>query len=357
VSAAPVGPETSHRYQKMRLLSSAVAATAVGLLVVSCSTPTASTPGRSPSSAAQASPVPGSSTPTSRRTATSVTLTSTLAPFTLPAAVSRPTVFASAGGLLVVGGLTAADSTTRSILGVDLAGRTVHPAGQLPVPVHDAAGAVVGGRSLLFGGGSTAVSSAVQDVTPGVSPRLISHLPAPRADLVAASDGTTAFVLGGFDGSKGSNTILRTRDGRTFTAFGTLPVSVRYPAVAISGGSIWLFGGEHAGKQTTDVQRVDLATGRSSVAGHLPRPLAHASAFTLGGTVFVAGGRTGTAVTGAVLRFDAAHVRFTAAGHLPSARSDFGVAVVGSTAYLVGGESPNPVNTVIQVRAQPGGTS
>jgi hypothetical protein len=70
----------------------------------------------------------------------------------------------------------------------------------------------------------------------------------------------------------------------------------------------------------------------------------------------VAGGRTGAAVTDAVLRFDPARIRFTAVGHLPGALSDFGVAVVGSTAYLVGGESPKPVNTVIQVRAQAGGT-
>jgi hypothetical protein len=127
------------------------------------------------------------------------------------------------------------------------------------------------------------VSSAVQDVTPGASPRVISHLPQPRADLVAVSDGTAGYVLGGFNGSTGSTTILRTRDGRTFATVGTLPVSVRYPAVAVSGGAIWLFGGEHAGRQITDVQRIDLATGRGTVAGHLPHPLAHASAFTLRG--------------------------------------------------------------------------
>jgi hypothetical protein len=131
---------------------------------------------------------------------------------------------------------------------------------------------------------------------------------------------------------------------------------VRYPAVAALGGSIWLFGGEHEGRQVTDIQRINLTTGHGSVAGHLPNPLAHAGAFTLGGEVFVAGGRVGTTATDTILRFDPVQVRFTAAGRLPVGRSDFGVAVVDGAAYLVGGESPKPVNTVIQVRAQAGGT-
>lgn len=285
-----------------------------------------------------------------------MTFTSSLAPFTLSKPLSRPTVFAAGQGLLVVGGLTAADTTTQEILHVALPGGAVTAAGQLPVPVHDAAGAVVGGRDLVFGGGSTAVTSAVQDVTPGSPPLVVSHLPQPRADLVAVSDGTTGYVLGGYDGRQGSTSVLRTRNGKTFTVAGTLPVSVRYPAVALSAGAIWLFGGEHDGKQVTDVQRIDLASGHGSVAGHLPNPLAHAGAFTLGDAVLIAGGRIGDRATDTVLRFNPADMRFTAAGHLPDGRSDFGVALVGGTAYLVGGEGPKPVDTVIQVRAQAGGT-
>ena len=349
---APIDLKIPRWYPSVRLLSPAYAAAAVGLLAAGCSSPTVSAPARS-----QASPPPTSPPATSPGRKQMMTVSSTMAPFTLPAAVSRPTVFAAGEGLLVVGGLTAADNTTQAILRVDLAGGTVQPAGRLPVPVHDAAGTVVNGRDLLFGGGSTAVTSAVQDVTPGAPPQVISHLPQPRADLVAISDGKAGYVLGGFNGAQGSTTILKTLNGRTFTVAGTLPVSVRYPAVALNGGSIWLFGGEHAGRQVTDVQRVDLSTGQGSVAGKLPRPLAHAGAFTLGGTILVAGGRTGSTPTDIVLRFDPATVRFTTAGHLPAARSDFGVAVVGGTAYLVGGENPKPVNTVIQVRFRAGGTA
>lgn len=330
----------------MRLLSSAYAAVAVSLLVAGCAAPDTSAPGgsASPPSAASAG-----------RTKV-LTVTAILAPFTLPAAVSRPIVYPAGAGLLVVGGLTSADTTTRAIQRVDLTSGTVTQAGQLPVGVHDAGGAVVNGRDLLFGGGSTALTSAVQDVTPGSTARLISHLPQPRADLVAASDAAAGYVLAGFDGSQGLTTVLRTVDGVRFTVAGALPVSVRYPAVAVSGRFIWLFGGEHSGQQVSDVQRVDLATGHGSLVAHLPHPLAHAGAFTLGGVVFVAGGRSGSGATDIVMGFDPATGRFTAAGRLPGARSDFGVAVVSGSAYLVGGENPRPVDTVVKVHTRESAT-
>lgn len=335
---------------------------ASGVFLVGCAASGVTSPTSSPT--VVSSPAPGSppasaqsaATHTSPATTRTLTVTSALAPFTLPSAVSRPIVFPLGGGLLIVGGLTAADQTTPSILRVDLLSGSVQAAGRLPVPVHDAGGAVVGGRDLVFGGGSTAVTSAVQDVTPGSPPHLVSHLAQPRADHVAVSTGNAGYVLGGFDGVQGSTSILRTLDGRTFTVAGALPVSVRYPAVAVSGGSIWLFGGEHAGKQVSDVQRIDLATGRGRVAGHLPRPLAHAGAFTLGGAIFLAGGRSGDTQSDVVMRFDPVTVSFVAAGHLPGPRSDFGVAVDAGVAYLVGGESPKPVDTIVEVRAQPGGT-
>lgn len=351
--AAQLHLEKPRSYPALPLLNSALSVAAIGVLAVGCSSPTVPAPARSQS--APPATAPPATAPPHPRT---VTFNSSMAPFTLPATVSRPTVFTAGDGLLVVGGLTAADTTTQAIQRVDPARASVNQAIELPVPVHDAAGAVVNGRDLVFGGGSTAVTSAVQDVTPGASPQVLGHLPAPRADLVAISDSVVGYVLGGFDGAQGSTTILRTRDGRTFTVTGTLPLAVRYPAVAASVGSIWLLCGEHDGKQITDVQRIDLKTGHGSVAGHPPHPLAHAGAFTLGATIFVAGGRIGASPTDVVMAFDPANVSFTAAGRLPAARSDFGVAVVAGTAYLVGGENPNPkpVDTIIQGRAQTGGT-
>ena len=141
----------------------------------------------------------------------------------------------------------------------------------------------MGGKGLVFDGGSTAVTSTVQDVTQEASTPVISQLPQPRADLVAISDGRARHALGGYDGTQGSTTVLRTLDGRALTVMDTLPLSVRSPAIAATAGSLWLFGGEHDGKQVTDVQRIDLTTGHASLAGYLQGPLAHAGAFILGG--------------------------------------------------------------------------
>jgi hypothetical protein len=166
---------------------------------------------------------------------------------------------------------------------------------------------VVNGRDLLFGGGSPTVTSAVQDDTrghPGGDPPPAAATRGPRRDQRRHH----GYVLGGFDSSQGSTMILPAGDGMTFTVAGALPVSVRYPAVAFNGGSIWLFGGEHASQQVTDVQRIDVATGQGSVAGRLPRSLAHAGAFTLG-VRSSSRGRSRATTTDTVMRFDPATMR------------------------------------------------
>ncbi len=80
--------------------------------------------------------------------------------------------------------------------------------------------------------------------------------------------------------------MLGTADGRRFSTVARLPVPVRYPAVAGSGHTIYVFGGETAtGKPTDAIQAVDVADGHARVAGHLPAPLDHAAALTLGGRI------------------------------------------------------------------------
>ena len=58
---------------------------------------------------------------------------------------------------------------------------------------------------------------------------------------------------------------------------------VRYPAVAVAGNAIYLFGGETASGRPTDaVQAIDPAAGTARVVAHLPQPASHASAVDLG---------------------------------------------------------------------------
>ena len=278
----------------------------------------------------------------------------TALPWRLPAPLSRPVVLARGSDLLVAGGLDAVSRSVATTRDIAATSGTVVSSGRLAVAVHDAAGAVLGGRAFVFGGGGNAVGDSVQTVAR--RGRVVASLPRPRADLaattVAGSSADTAYLVGGYDGTAADRTVLATTDGTTFRDVGRLTVGVRYAAVVGVGDALWVFGGQVGGAPVDLIQRMDLATGRTRVVGHLPRPLSDASAVVLGGQVLLAGGlTTGEGRMATVWRFDPQQVRLRAVGELPLATSDMGAAVVGDTAYLVGREAPAPVRSVVALTA------
>lgn len=266
----------------------------------------------------------------------------------LPVGVSRTVVVARNGSLLALGGLAPGDSTTARIWLIDPQHRTARAVGTLGQRVHDASGALLGNRAVVFGGGSATTLSVVQ-AWDGARASVIGHLPQPRSDSAAAVIGSTAYVVGGFSGQGMTRDVLATSDGRSFRVVARLPIGVRYPAVAAVGGAVYVVGGELAttegtlaGGQTDAVQRVDVATGQVRVIGHLGRGLGHSTAFSLGGRLFVAGGRHGATATSAIEEVDLHSGRAHLVGRLPHALSDAGAAVIGGSAWLVGGETVGP---------------
>jgi len=266
----------------------------------------------------------------------------------LPAPVSRAAVVADGSAIDIAGGLDRANASADGVFRLDPATGALARAGALPQATHDAAAAIVAGRLVVFGGGAQHVTGAVQELD-GTTAHLVARLPQPRADLAAVTSGTTTYLVGGYDGTRPTPDVLATDDARHFRTVATLAQPVRYPAVAVANGAIWVFGGESAGAATTAVQRVDLATGTASVVAQLPQPVTEASAVTLDGTIYVAGGRTGGAPTANVVRFDPQRGT-SVAGTLPAPLADAGAAVVGDVAYLVGGESAGPVASVVMLR-------
>jgi hypothetical protein len=266
------------------------------------------------------------------------------APYRLPVGVSGEAVSPDGRGLLISGGLLADQSSSGSVIRVDpRTGRSV-VAGHLAMPVHDAASAVLRGRLLVFGGGTYSSSAAVQRPSPG-SGAVYGALPAPRSDLLAVTQGTTAYLAGGHSSGTYARTVLATTDGRHFRVVARLPLPVRYPAVVAAGTELWIFGGLTPGGPVSAVQRVDLRTGQTRLAGRLPHPLAAAAAFVLDGTIYVAGGLTPGSparssrllTSSAVLRFDQAGQSFAVVGTLPVPVAHAGVAVTKGIAYVVGG--------------------
>ncbi len=285
----------------------------------------------------------------------------------LAAPLSREVVLAGPGrDLVVLGGLDAQDSSASGVFLLDTASGRLREVGALSSPVHDAGGVVLAGRDVLFGGGAT-VSVAAVEAFPapratahGLAGSVLGALPGARSDDVAAEIGTTAYVVGGYDGLDGDATVLATSDGRHFRSVATLPVPVRYAALAAYGGRLYVFGGEAIGGPASGtavraVQVVDPRTGSARVVAHLPEPLAGAAAAVLGGAIYLAGGDTvttpagggsGTAAT--IWSFTPQTKRFRVVGHLVKPVSHAGVAVLAGRVWLVGGESQGVTVSTIQ---------
>lgn len=266
----------------------------------------------------------------------------------LPTPLSRAAVIPDGSAILVAGGFTGS-GTTAAILRLAPGTGRVTRIGSLPAPVHDAAGAALGGSFLVLGGGRTVAEAIVQRVTPDGSARSVGRLPGPRADLGAATIGTQVIVVGGWSGVGPDRRVLATTDGIHFRTIATLPVGVRYPAVAVLGGLLYVVGGTGTGGEVRTIQVVDGATGRARVAGLLPRSLTEATAVVLGGRLFVIGGRHAGRPLDTILELHPGGLAVTIAGRLPRPLADASAVVVAGTGYVVGGEEATPVDTVISL--------
>ncbi len=276
------------------------------------------------------------------------------ATWTLPAAVSREVLLSDGHQLVGLGGLNAAKVSSPSVFAIDPTSGAAKPYGNLSPAVHDAAGAFLNGKFLVFAGGTGAtppITNVVQAVPgAGGAAQGVGMLPQARADLAAAVVDNTAYIVGGSQETQSFfPSVLASTDGATWRTAGNLAQPVRYPAVASSNGAVYIIGGvASTGADTTAVQRYDPKTGTTTVIAQLPSPTSHASAVALGTSVYVLGGFVNNVVSNQVLRVDLGTGSVSQAGTLPAALSDAAVATVGPLAYLAGGQGPDsaPVNTV-----------
>jgi influenza virus NS1A-binding protein len=230
--------------------------------------------------------------------------------------------------------------------------------------VHDASGAVIGSNYLVFGGGAATEVASVQQFgfsnSDHMTGSVIGNLPAKRADAASATVNGQVYLVGGFDGKQWLPDVVSTADGKTFATQAQLNPAVRYPAVTVLNGKLYVIGGELSPKQAdaTTIQQIDLQSFAVSNLSPLPVGLSHAAAATLNDTIYVFGGRAGGHAIDTISVLNPTTGQLQAVGHLPAPRSDMGVTVVGQTVYLLGGEgdTAKPVNTVFTFRlSAPGG--
>jgi hypothetical protein len=272
-------------------------------------------------------------------------------PWSLDVASSRQVVLPGpASTLTVLGGLSASNLSLDRVFSLDTATGRERQLGTLAAGVHDAAGARLGSEDLLFGGGSPLTGAGteqfpVQSGAGFVTATVPGRLPQPRSDAAGVTIGSTAYIVGGYDGTRPDPQVLSTTDGKDFSVVASLPVPVRYPAVAALGGKIYVFGGEAitgagAGGPVDAVQVVDPLGRTATEIGPLPQPLMGAAATVVAGHLYVAGGvgATSSAPLPGVWVFDTATGKLVGAGALPSPVAYAGDAVLGARAWLVGGE-------------------
>jgi outer membrane protein assembly factor BamB len=312
----------------------------------------ASAPNSRPSSQAS-TPTTVGVTPTTLAGAAPVTVdvaSSVAEAWHLPSTLSRAVALAVNGKLTVYGGLRGSKSTIGDVVSFDASTGAATPAGTLARPVHDAAGAVLGTRTVIFGGGAQTVYDTVQAID-GQTGSVIGHLPTPRADLVAVPDGGRVLIVGGYDGTIWLPAVLATTDGVSFTTVGNLPEPVRYPVAGVVGGKLYVIGGENPDKtDSRAVQELDLATGQGRVIGRLSDGLKEASGVVLNGQLLVMGGISADKPSDLIRRLDPTTGTVAPIGRLPMAVSDAAVAAIGERAYLVGGNTTRPVDSVLSVQ-------
>ena len=291
-----------------------------------------------------------------------------LLPWHLPSPVSREAVLPGRGRhLVVLGGLTGSSSAT-GVFSLDTGNGALRSIGSLKVGVHDAAASVVGGRNIVFGGGTPTTVGSVEAFPAGGSARP-ARLPSPRSDASAVTVGKTTYIVGGYTGSAPDATVLATTDGHTYRAVASLGVPVRYPAVAAVGRKLFVFGGEaitggQSGRPINDIQEVDPTAHSSHVVAHMPEPLQGSAAVELGRNVYLVGGETtkhearsqgvgnlqlatrshpaGSPplfTVSTIWAFNPDTHQLLPAGRLQVPVAHAGVSVLGRRAWVVGGES------------------
>lgn len=271
-------------------------------------------------------------------------------PWHLPKAVGREAAIAGPRGVVVTGGLVGGRSSAATYR-IALPGGRVTGMPSLPVAVHDAAGAVDGGRPVVLGGGGATEQDVVQRWGPRGVWTVSGRLPTPRSDLVAVTVGRRVFVIGGYDArTPAVPEVLVSDRGRRWTVFGRLRVPVRYAAAAVADGAIWVFGGERSGVMVDAVQRIDLRRGQTRVVARLPRPVGHAAAVAVGSRILLAGGRADDgSVTAATWWFAPSPGTFRRGRRLPYPLADTAAVTTAGAAYLLGGETPQLTNRVLRI--------
>lgn len=243
------------------------------------------------------------------------------------------------GGAVLVGGLTAADTSADTVLTAG-AGRT-HRIGTIPTGIHDSAAVIIASRVYLFGGGTaTGQLDGILSIDPRTGAvRTVGRLPARSSDQSAAAIAGTAYVVGGYTGTRWLDSIVAWKPGGEAHVVARLPTPVRYSAVTAVNGHLLIAGGSLP-NGTASAAVYEYAPGGAVVrVGRLPAPTTHAAAAAIGNVAYIVGGRGATVgtPTDRIVSFDSITHKVVAAGQLSEPLSDLAAVADADGIVLYGG--------------------
>ena len=256
---------------------------------------------------------------------------------------------------MLLGGLTAADASRADVRVATARGDRA--AGRLPTAVHDAAAVRIGDLVYVFGGGTasgTQSDGIVRVPVGGGSGAVVARLPSPSSDQAATVIRGTAYVVGGYTGTRWLDTIIAWQPGAPPRVVARLPFALRYAAVTAAAGKLVVAGGSLETGSASDVV-LTYRPGSARVAriGRLPAVTTHAAAAALGGVAYVIGGRSAAVgtPTARIVAIDPRTRRIRAAGLLRSPRSDLAAVSLGDRILLAGGRgNGGTVSTIGELR-------
>ena len=258
----------------------------------------------------------------------------------LPSAREGTATTVYGNSIYVSGGLDSGAVSTGTVFRIDPSGAATSAA-TLPGVMHDAAAASVAGHLLTFGGGESEGSDRIFQVLPG-SPRQIGTMPQALSDVAAATIGSVAYVVGGWNGSSTNPQIYAVQPTGQVTTVGTLPLGVRYPGVGALGGKLIVAGGETTdGTPTTTASIFDPATRTVTRIPALPVPTDHTAGAVLNGRFYLIGGLRNGVFTDAIISWAPGESHWRPAGHLPVALADLAAVPWAGGIAVLGGRGAN----------------
>jgi hypothetical protein len=248
----------------------------------------------------------------------------------------------------LLGGLDSSQNATAEVANVTPT-RTA-TVGTLPVSLYAAAAVTLKNQEYIFGGaeGSAATATPEQgilsySVLGSGTITEIAHLPSDNYGLSAAAIGGTIYLVGGDDGSATLATIVAWRPGAKAIIVKTLPVALRYAAVAAVGDKLVIAGGLMANKTASDKIFIFNTSTHTihTLRAKLPTGLYAASGATLGTLAYVIGGQPGyeKAPVGTIYSVDPSTGKLARAGTMTTPRAEAAAVVVNNAIYLAGGLS------------------